>query len=74
MSTTAPLAEIMGTLDELATAAGAADAPRYRAALTVAAEQNLTDEQITDAHEWGQQRGQRVAPFDRHGDPRGSKP
>lgn len=73
MNTPAPLAEIMGTLNELGAAAAAADGPRYRQAVSVAKEQDITDEQITDAHLWGQQRGQRVAPFDHHGDPRGSR-
>ena len=47
------LAEVQGALDELAAAARAGEADRYRAALRVAARQDLTEEQISDAYRWG---------------------
>ena len=47
------LAEVQGTLDELAAAARAGEADRYRAALRVAKAQDLTEEQISDAYRWG---------------------
>lgn len=60
------LAEVQGTLDELAAAARAGDAERYRAALRVATRQALTEEQISDAYRWGR-RDQGAAAFDWHG-------
>ena len=47
------LAEVQGTLDELAAAARSGEADRYRAALRVAKAQDLTEEQISDAYRWG---------------------
>lgn len=65
------LAEVMGTLDELAADAKAGDGTRYRAALHVAERQALTEEQISDAYRWGRRR-QGAAAFDWQGnDPRG---
>ena len=43
--TTPTLAQVMGTLDELAAAARAADADRYRAAVRLAQGQQITEEQ-----------------------------
>ncbi len=50
---TPTLAQVMGTLDEMAAAARAGDAERCRAALRVARHQGLDEEQITDAYQWG---------------------
>ncbi len=50
---TPTLAQVMETLDEMATAARAGDAERYRAALRVAQHQGLDEEQMTDAYRWG---------------------
>lgn len=47
------LGEVLGTLNELAAAAHADDAERYRAALTVADRQGLHDDQVKDAYRWG---------------------
>jgi len=47
------LSEVMGTLDELAAAARAEDTERYRAALSVAQAQDLTEEQTADAYQRG---------------------
>ena len=58
--TTPTLAEVMGTLDELAAAARAGDAQRYRAAVRLAQAQQITEEQQRDAYEWGR-RGQGAA-------------
>lgn len=53
-ATTRPsLAEVMGTLDELAAAVRVDDPERYRAALAVAQRQGLTEEQMRDSHTWG---------------------
>lgn len=60
------LAEIQGTLDELAAAARAGQADRYRDALRVAKRQALTEEQICDAYRWGRRR-EGVAAFDWEG-------
>ena len=60
------LAEVQGTLDELAAAARAGEADRYRAALRVAARQDLTEEQISDAYRWGR-RDAGAAAFDWEG-------
>ena len=60
------LAEVQGTLDELAAAARAGEADRYRAALRVAKAQDLTEEQISDAYRWGR-RHEGAAAFDREG-------
>lgn len=60
------LAEVQGTLDELAAAARAGDAERYRAALRVAEHQHLTEEQISDAYRWGR-RHDGAAAFDWQG-------
>lgn len=67
----ATLADIMGTLDELAAAARAEDEQRYRRALTVAQDQSITDEQITDAHQWGR-KGLGPAPFTSNSRAKGS--
>lgn len=60
------LAEVMGTLDELAAAARAGDVDRYRAALRLARRQDITEEQVRDSHHWGR-RGMNAAPFDWQG-------
>jgi len=60
---TSTLAQVMGTLDEMATAARAGDAECYRAALRVAQHQGLDEEQMTDAYQWGR-RGLGPAAFD----------
>ena len=57
---------MQGTLDELAAAARAGEADRYRAALRVAKAQDLTEEQISDAYRWGR-RHEGAAAFDREG-------
>jgi hypothetical protein len=57
------LAEVQGTLDELAAAARAGEAARYRA---VAKGQDLTEEQISDAYRWGR-RHEGAAAFDWEG-------
>ena len=54
------LAEVLGTLNELAAAAHADDAERYRAALTVADRQGLHDDQVKDAYRLGRTRRGRV--------------
>ena len=60
------LAEVQGTLDELAAAARAGEADRYRGALRVAEQQGITDEQISDAYRWGR-RDAGAAAFDWEG-------
>lgn len=47
-----PLAEVVRTLDELAAAVRAADGDRYRELLAVSQRQEITEEQIRDAHTW----------------------
>ena len=64
--TTPTLAQVLGTLDELAAAARAGEADRYRAALRVAERQDLTEEQISDAYRWGR-RHEGAAAFDWEG-------
>jgi len=69
MDTTAPtLAEVMGTLDELADAARAGDAQRYRAAVRLAQAQQITEEQQRDAYEWGRRGQGAAAEFDWRGE------
>lgn len=59
--TTPTLAQVMGTLDELAAAARAADADRYRAAVRLAQGQQITEEQQRDAYPLGPpRRGQNL--------------
>jgi len=60
------LAEVQGTLDELAAAARAADADRYRAAVRLAQGQQITEEQQRDAYHWGRQGAART--FDWRGE------
>ena len=60
------LAEVQGTLDELAAAARAADADRYRAAVRLAQRQQITEEQQRDAYHWGRQGAART--FDWRGE------
>lgn len=64
--TTPTLAQVMGTLDELAAAARAADADRYRAAVRLAQGQQITEEQQRDAYHWGRQGAART--FDWRGE------
>lgn len=69
----ATLAEVMGTLDELAHAARAGDLTRYRGALTIARQQGITGEQIEDSHRWATLAGPRpntAVTFDWHGNPK----
>ncbi len=47
------LAEVVGTLDEMAAAARTGQAARYRAAVGTARDQELTEEQMRDAYRWG---------------------
>ena len=61
------LAEVQGTLDELAAAARAGDADRYRAALRVAERQGITEEQISDAYRWGRRHDGAADRFDHEG-------
>ena len=56
------LAEVLGTLNELAAAARGEDAERYRAALTVADRQGLHADQLEDAYRWDR-RGRGAAAF-----------
>ena len=58
------IAEILGTLDELAAAARAGDRDRYRSALRLAERQEVTVEQKRDAYRWGRRGANRPAPFD----------
>lgn len=60
------LAQVMCTLDEMAAAARAGDAQRYRAAVRVAQDQDLTEEQMSDAYQWGR-RGLGPVGFDWRG-------
>jgi hypothetical protein len=54
-SSTAPptIAQVIGTLDEMAAAARAGDGSRYRAAVQVALGQDISREQMVDAYQWG---------------------
>jgi hypothetical protein len=56
-NTPSTLAEVMGTLNELAAVARAGDVDRYRAALRLAERQGITAEQTKDACQWGRRRG-----------------
>lgn len=47
------ISEVLGTLDELAAATRTRDLDRYTAALEVAHDQDLSDEQIRDSYDWG---------------------
>ncbi|PWJ23014.1 hypothetical protein ATK17_3905 [Branchiibius hedensis] len=49
---TATLTEVWRTLDELVAAVRAADGDRYRELLNQAERQEITEEQIRDAHAW----------------------
>ncbi len=69
--TTPTLAQVMGTLDELAAAARAADADRYRAAVRLAQRQQITEEQQRDAYHWGRQGAART--FDWRGEQTGQE-
>ena len=64
--TTPTLAQVMGTLNELAAAARTADADRYRAAVRLAHRQQITQEQQRDAYQWGSQGAART--FDWRGE------
>lgn len=46
------IAEILGTLDELAAAVRDRDEARHRKAYALAVKQDITDEQIIDAYRW----------------------
>ncbi len=64
MEETPTIAEILGTLDELAAAARAGDRHRYQAALRLADRQQVTEEQKQDAYRWGRRDSNGPAPFD----------